>query len=324
MLIEALFRCPSLIKLSFEETPLDFHLPSIPCETLHTLQFKDGRDLRVSGSPKLFIRSWRESPGRKVYEKIELERRASDTTATAQLLDTHGSFLQHVEIPSGLMSVRDLGAIAWPVLQSLVLTGPCPPPTEHVLRITQAMPALRDLQILYSIHPPYYKHCWCVCPPNLLKGQPTSSALTLATCSPILRSLTLSNPHIADMVFRSIPSSIESLTLLSILEWPHQTVGINHGFATRIMREVSACGARLRELRMFISWEPTIDLINTIVQYFPALEVLHLGIDVWPRGIRQDIDTNDWVSNLVKFERILSSTPTGTICTCSDATLGFA
>jgi hypothetical protein len=308
MLIEALFRCPSLVNLSFEETPLDFHLPSIPCETLHSLRFNDGRDLRVSGTPKFFVRSWRESPGREVYEKIESERRASDTAATAQLLDTHSSFLRYVEIASGLMSVRDLAAIAWPVLQTLVLTGPCPPPRERVLRITQAMPALRDLQILYSIRPPHYKHPWCVCPSSLAKGQPTSSALTLATCSPILRSLTLSNPHITDAVFRSIPSSMESLTLLSILEWPHQTMGINHGFATRIVSEVSACGARLRELRMFISWEPTIDLINTIVECFPALEVLHLGIDVWPRDVKQDINTNDWVSNVIKFERIISAT----------------
>lgn len=58
-LIDVLFHCPSLVELSFEETPLDFHLPPAPCESLRKWQFNDGRDLRVSGSPRFFIRSWR-------------------------------------------------------------------------------------------------------------------------------------------------------------------------------------------------------------------------------------------------------------------------
>ena len=303
MLIDALFRCSSLVDLSFEETPLNFRPPLAPCKSLQTLRFKDGRDLRVSGSPRWCIRSWWESPGRKVYEEIELQRRASDTAATTHILNTHSPFLRHVELVSGLTSVPGLVDInAWPVLQSLVLTGPCPSPVESILPILQSMPVLRDLQILYSRCPPQHgPPYWFVCPPSTVTEKIMSSILTLKICSPILRSLTLSNPHPADMVFRGIPRSMESLTLLSIYEWPHQTNGIDHTFATRIVREVSVCGARLQELRMYVNKEPTVALVESIVQYLPTLNTLHLGVDSWPRPVRLGFDTRVWVSNTADF-----------------------
>ena len=303
MLIDALFRCPSLVDLSFEETPLDFRPPLAHCESLRTLRFRDGRDLRVNGSPSLFIRSWWESPGRKIYEQIELQRCDLDKAATAHILSVHSPFLRHVELVSGLTPVCGLADMAWPKIHKLVLTGPCPSLGEPILPIIQSMPALRDLQILYSRCPPQHgPPYWFVCPPDTIAGNDKSPTLTLETCSPILRSLTLSNPHPADMVFRGMPRSLESLTLLSIYEWPHQTKGIDHTFATRIVREVSVCGARLHELRMCVNKEPTVSLVDTIVRSFPGLETLHLGFDAWPRPvIRQGIDTRHWVSNPFDF-----------------------
>jgi hypothetical protein len=295
-LIDALFQSPSVVELSFEETPLDFRLPRVTCESLHTLRFKDGRDLRVSGGPRFFIRSWRESPGRRKYEEMESERCQSDTAATTRILGRHSPFLRHLELTSGLTSVRHLATTTWPVLQTLILTGPCPSHREPILQIMQAMPALRDLQIMYAICPPRYIS-FCVCLPNSITEITTSSTLTLATCSPALQSMTLSNPHSADAVWRGIPPSLESLTLLSIYEWPHKTVGIDIAYATRIVRHVSTCGARLRELRIFVNSEPTVDLIDTIVRHFPALQILHVGMDVWPRGARQDINISLLVRN---------------------------
>jgi len=247
----------------------------------------------VSGGPRFFIRSWRESPGRREYEKLESERRVSDTAATTNILREHSPFLRHLELASGLTSVRDLATITWPSLQTLTLTGPCPSHKEFILPIIRAMPALLDLQIIYSWYRPRYCNIyWCVCPSNPVTGTMISSTLTLATCSPTLRSLTLSNPHPADTVFGSIPPSLESLTLPSIHEWPHKTNGMNLTFAARIMRDVSVCGARLRVLRLFVNCEPSVGFLKTIVQHFPFLEILHLGIDVWPRGTREDITTN--------------------------------
>ena len=296
-LIEALFHCPTLVNLSFEETPLNFHLPRTPCKSLHTLRFLDGRDLRVSGGPRLFIRSWRESPGREIYEKIENERRPSDTLATTQILRIHSPFLQHLELASGLTSVRGLVAVTWPLLQTLTLTGPSPLDGEPILQIIQAMPALRELRILYSVFSSRDTVRWCVYPSIPVGGMTKTFPLTLTACSPNLRSLTLSNPRPTDMAFQSIPRTLESLTLPSIYEWPHFTKGLDHAFAIRIVRDVSACGARLRELRIFVNSEPNVDLVNTIVESFPALETLHLGVDVWPRRAKQDIDISYLASN---------------------------
>ena len=308
MLIDALFRCPSLVDLSFEETPLDFRPPLTHCESLHTLRFRDGRDLRVNGSPSLFIRSWWESPGRKIYKQIEFQRRDLDKAATADILSVHSPFLRHVELASGLTPVCGLADMAWPKLQKLVLTGPCPSLGEPILPMIQSMPALRDLQILYSRCPPQHgPPYWFVCPPNTITGNDNSPTSTLETCSPLLHSLTLSNPHPADMVFRSIPRSLESLTLLSIYEWPHQTKGIDHTFATKVVREVSVCGARLHELRMCVNKEPSVGLVDTIVRSFPGLKTLHLGVDTWPRPAQPGIDTRHWVSNPSDFRENASS-----------------
>jgi hypothetical protein len=237
---------------------------------------------------------------------MESERCQSDTAATTRILGRHSPFLRHLELSSGLTSVRHLATTTWPVLQTLILTGPCPSHREPILQIMQAMPALRDLQIMYAICPPRYIS-FCVCLPNSVTEITTSSTLTLATCSPALQSMTLSNPHSADAVWRGIPRSLESLTLLSIYEWPHKTVGIDIAYATRIVRHVSTCGARLRELRIFVNSEPTVDLIDTIVRHFPALQTLHVGMDVWPRGARQDIDISLLVRNSNNFFSLSST-----------------
>lgn len=300
-LIEALFQCPTLEYLSFEETPLNFHIPPSPSKSIHTLHFKDGRDLRVSGGPQLFIRSWRESPGQKIYEKLESERRVSDTAATMLILTAHRMSLQHIELPSGLIDVNALAALQWPALRTLVLTGPSPTAgSMQILQILQGMPSLRDLRFMYSrqscskgirIRPSL-----ALCPESA-GTQALSSTLTLAYCSPNLHSLTLSDPNPSDAVFRAVPSSLESLTLPSIYEWPHLTKGIDHNFASRILREISGCGVRLRELRMYVDREPTLELLDTIVRYCPALEILYLGMDFYRRAVNTEIHTQRWVSD---------------------------
>jgi hypothetical protein len=93
-----------------------------------------------------------------------------------------------------------------------------------------------------------------------------------------------------------MPPSLESLALPSIYEWPHPTKGIEHNFASRILRDISGCGAKLHELRMFVDCEPTVDLVNTIVHYCPALKTLHLGMDFYRRAEESDIYIQVWVS----------------------------
>lgn len=296
-LIKAIFRCPLLKSLSFEETPLDFDLPRTPCETLHTLQFKDGRDLRVSGSPQLFIRSWRESPGPRAYTKIEAARNSSDVSATTTLLVAHRSFIQHIELSSTLTSYRELAHSHWPILQTLTLSGPCPRNGESIMPILNMMPCLRELCVLYTMLPSRHSSpYWAISLPTKTAGGPPK--LTLAKCLSNLRHLTVSNPHPLDTVFIDIPSSLDTLCLPSIREWPHHTKGISPARASNILVGVSACGARLRELRLFIDSEPTVDLINFVARSCPALQVLHLGTDVWPRPICHNINTSRWVSAL--------------------------
>lgn len=247
----------------------------------------------------MFIRSWRESPGRKTYERLELERCISDTTAATRILMTHRLSLQHIELPSGLTCMYDLAIIQWPALRVLVLTGPTPSPGNiPILQILQGMPGLRDLRFMYSkqSHSKGIRPSLSVCPGPTGTPKP-SSTLTLAHSSPNLHSLTLSNPNPSDTVFCGVPPMLESLALPSINEWPHLTKGINHNFASRILRDIRGCGVRLRELRMYVSREPTVELLHTIVRYCPALEILYLGMDFYRRAARPDLHNQLWVGN---------------------------
>lgn len=299
-LINALFAHPSLADLSFEETPLYFPDPLTPSHSLRTLQFKDGRDLRVSGSPQLFMRSWRESPGRTIYEKLEFERRTSDVEAATRLISAHCVSIEQIELTSGLTSVSHLTNFKWPLLQTLTLSGPCPAADDvPILQFLRVVPGLKELHILYSgRHAKSKAHAWYLCPPHPTRSESDSPTLTLAACLPNLRALTLSNPNALDEVFCNIPRSLESLVLPSIREWPNLTKGVDHPFAFRILRDVSHCGVRLRELRLYVNSEPSTDLISAIARQYPTLEVLYLGIDVFPYPVGNDINIALWVSRV--------------------------
>jgi len=127
------------------------------------------------------------------------------------------------------------------------------------------------------VHPVYFFLCLLPTPSQKLRPHLRWHG-NLFTCAAIYD---LVKSHSADAVWRGIPRSLESLTLLRFMNgltncWDR------HCIATRIVRHVSTCGARLPWTSYFRQLWTTVDLIDTIVRHFPALQTLHVGMDVWP------------------------------------------
>ncbi|KAK6984979.1 hypothetical protein R3P38DRAFT_3102448 [Favolaschia claudopus] len=289
--IHALSAMPFLVKvtLRFES--------SIPSRILHALSLSPSLlhleiyQARVDGEPLPFSLTFpaletliiSTAGFLSVVDQDEVDRDKQSSNIHS-LLAVLGSRLREIRISGDLISPA-FPTIEWKHLQKLVITEHTPTPYVAVPDIVANMPALRDLQVLYTAP---VSHNFPDLPtsrisPVLHLGSTTCS--TLSDTCPLLSSVTLGNLLPGDSIFAQLPATLSSLRLRAPVDPYNDNMGfpeyahypLNQDTLPRALDHMR----HLHDLREFcidLDFFVTASLIQAIGSTLPQIEVLEFNI----------------------------------------------
>ncbi|KAJ7171150.1 hypothetical protein C8R46DRAFT_1087824 [Mycena filopes] len=219
----------------------------------------------------------------------------TETYNVGILLRNVAGHLKDLKISGDLLSPEFL-AISWPSLKTLCVTEHTPTPFLAVPHIVAGMRALGDFSILFSAD--LTRDADDTYPPFTL-GVVGGDVLTRH--SPHLTSVTLSNLVPTDPIFAQLPSSLEALHLLAMLDLyvpgpssPPSLRGapLTHSEVLKVLDSISHL-TDLHQLTITTKEFPTPDLIHEIASKFPALNFLQLALPRHRRGDRKCLDVRN-------------------------------
>ncbi|KAK7014047.1 hypothetical protein R3P38DRAFT_3362817 [Favolaschia claudopus] len=192
-LLHSLSLAPSLLRLEIHQARFDGDFPSSP------LPFHALDTLLISSSGFRGVAS---------QENVDHSKQATNAGSLLRALSCR---LTELRI-SGEFIPRTFPSIEWLHLRRLAITEHEPSPYVSVPELVFNMPALRDLEVLYTVDMTRAAHMRGRFPSFHLGEQ---SGRLLSDRSPLLSRVTLGNTLPDDSIFAQLPACLESLRLLA-------------------------------------------------------------------------------------------------------------
>ncbi|KAK7006481.1 hypothetical protein R3P38DRAFT_1709568 [Favolaschia claudopus] len=190
-LLHSLSLAPSLFRLEIHQARFDGEFPSSPLP-FHTL-----KTLLISSSGFRAVAS---------QENVDHSKQSMNAESLFRAL---GCRLTELRV-SGEFIPRTFPSIEWLYLRRLAITEHEPSPYVSVPELVSNMPALRDLEVLYTVDATRAAHLKGRFPSFHLGDQ---SGRILSDRSPLLSRVTLGNALPDDSIFAQLPACLESLNL---------------------------------------------------------------------------------------------------------------
>jgi len=276
-ILNALIQCPSLRDLSIFDTPLYIPMiPKVPAEFhLERLTIVPVAEaVRVGEGPfdaRYSERTYYVREYRKKYKNDSLARYA----ATAYLFQVgKTAHLKYVQLSSDLCSLEALAGHAWPVLDTLVLTGHAPRGNTEFLDVMAQMPRLRELRLLFAKTKNDLGF-------RLLLGHLPTVKNNYPRIFGQLERLALSNACNFDDVFH-YTTSLERLVICAIIDQPRVPIALSRAEIDKILADMEFGNrmdeSRLLRLRIMIEDKVNPDLCFAVARHCPNLEALEIEL----------------------------------------------
>ncbi|KIM43446.1 hypothetical protein M413DRAFT_18016 [Hebeloma cylindrosporum] len=283
-LLGSLVQCRNIKDLRITDTPLyTLILPNLPVgfalERITLIPV--GEALRVGEGPfdKRFHdvtyytreyrkRHWNDAHGRYVGLRYLLQ------------LGTP-MFLRYIQISGNFCSLGDFVEVdTWPVLETLVLTGPAPEKTTNasLAVIVNRMPRLVDLRVLLSGKPTEQ-------PFSLISGYHLAMEDAAPTVFSQLKNLAVSNVVKLDDILH-YTTSLERLAVIAIINQPRIPIAISRSELDKVILDLEegGSGKTLKQIKVMMEDELDVPLFVNLGRACPALEEVEIELCGYRNG----------------------------------------